>query len=105
MPFSNTSLSQAICRSGAEVASSGGQDVRQDPFASPSARTEQAAEKAEVSDYSREAYPRANSVGLGPPVNPHPRSRAQFLVFKWGGRSARLFSLGCWRALTRPAAQ
>jgi hypothetical protein len=79
MPFSNTSLSQIICRSGAEVASSGGQDACQGPFASPSARTEQAAEKAEVSDYSREAYPRASSVGLGPPVNPHPRSRAQFL--------------------------
>lgn len=77
MPFSNTSLSQVICRSGAEVASSGGQDARQGLSTSPSARTEQAGKRAEVSDYSREAYSRASSVGLEPPVNPHPRSRAQ----------------------------
>lgn len=86
VPLPNTSASRSICRSGAEDSSSGGQNARQGPFTSPSARTEQAGKGVEVSANSREFHSSASSVEPEPPLVPHLRSRAS--VSHWVGGSA-----------------
>lgn len=41
----------------------------------------------------------------GTAYEPPPALTRSVVRFRWGGQSARHFSLGCWRALKRPTAQ
>lgn len=77
VPLPSTLSSQSICRSGAESWFIRRPDACQDLPASPSARTEQAGERAKVPENSREPCPSASSTGPEPPCAP---TRAHALI-------------------------